>query len=146
MESHFAAISKDKIVEGNIREIAELLGCTRETLSNRVAKGDLRPYNGWVAVEAWKPEWRCYSKQTGELLATAETSNDLSAKMYYARAWAGLVKKKGSQFYEVNVYRKYTPEYYEAVRMFYYDPNRMSDDEMEEIAQEVLNEAGKSVI
>ena len=140
MIKHIAAINKERIIEGSVAEVAEALKTTKNKVYDRACRGQSGLLKGYKIVEAWQPEWRCYSKNDFELIATAETAKELSAKMYYSHSWAQTIKAMdNSQLYKVTTAKIYTPEYYEAVRV-YHDSDRLTDEELDEIAKEVQYE------
>ena len=146
MLKHCAAISKEEIIEGNIGDLAKKLNCSRHSIERRIDKETKELYKGkWKIVEAWVPEWRCYSRKTGELIATAPSADTLSLRMYYTHSWAQAVRKMGNPFYTVEVFKKYTKDFIEAVRI-YHDANRLSDGELEEIVREAIYEFRKETV
>lgn len=146
MERHCAAICKEEIIEGNIGELAKKLKCVRLSIESRINKDTNSLYKGkWKIVEAWVPEWRCYSRKTGELITTAPSADELSARMYYSHSWARAVRTLGNPFYTVTVFKKYTKDFIEAVRI-YHDANRLSDGELDQIVREALYEFRKETV
>ncbi len=146
MIKHYAAINKEQIIEGTLHEVARALNTTKNKIYDRACRGQKSLLKGYKIVEAWQVEWRCYDRKSFELLATAETAKELSEKMYYSHSWAQTIKAMdNSKFYKVTTAKIYTPEYYEAVRV-YHDSERLTDEELDEIAKEVNNEYRKNVV
>ena len=146
MNIYVAAISKERIIEGTVNEVAKELGTNRFGVYDRAKHKIKGLLNGYKIVEAWRKEWRCYARESFELLATAPTARELSLKMYYASSWAQKMKETdGSKLYKITTAKVYTPEYYEAVRV-YHDEERLTDEELDEIAREVRNERRKNVL
>lgn len=145
MIKHYAAINKERIIEGNIDELSKILNCSRGKIYERACCGQKSLLNGYKIVEAWRTEWRCYTKESFELIATAPTAKELSKKMYYSSTWAQAIKALDNHsLYTVSTAKIYLPEYYEAVRI-YHDEERLTDEELDEIAQEVKHDFKKAV-
>ena len=145
MIKYYAAINKERVIEGTLQELAEALRTTKNKIYDRACRGQSGLLKGYKIVEAWRTEWRCYTRESYELIATAETAKELSAKMYYSESWAQSVKAMdNSPLYKVTTAKIYTPEYYEAVRV-YHESERLTDEELDEIAREVKNGCKKAV-
>lgn len=115
-----------EIIEGTYEQIACALGCCYWTVVQ--ARLSNASWHGWTFGLAKEYVWRCYSKETNELLAEATSEWQMSKQMNYAQSFGQKVLRVGHKNYRVEVSQEKTAEYVKAIEEANYEKERGYQD------------------